>query len=93
MIGFGLAGRYFHASLMRAAGISVQAVVTRRADAVREYLGKDVAILSSPEELFARNEIDLIAIASPTPQHAPQAAAALRAGTEQGRRSASSVSV
>ena len=61
MIGFGLAGRYFHASLMRAAGISVQAVVTRRADAVREHLGKDVAVLSSADELLAREDIDLIA--------------------------------
>lgn len=65
---------------MRAAGISVKAVVTRRVDAVRDYLGTDVDVLSSPDELFARNDIDLIAIASPTPQHAPQAAAALRAG-------------
>lgn len=80
LIGFGLAGRYFHASLMRAAGISVQAVVTRRADAVRDYLGNDVAVLGSADELFARSDIDLIAIASPTPQHVPQATAALRAG-------------
>ena len=80
MIGFGLAGRYFHATLMRAAGIPVTAVVTSRRDAVREHLGSDVAVLDSAEELFARNDIDLIAIASPTPLHAPQAAAALRAG-------------
>jgi scyllo-inositol 2-dehydrogenase (NADP+) len=80
LIGFGLAGRYFHASLMRAAGISVEAVVTRRADAVRGYLGNEVAVLSSADELFARNDIDLIAIASPTPQHAAQATAALQAG-------------
>lgn len=80
IIGFGLAGRYFHASLMRAAGIQVKAVVTRRTDAVREYLGNDVAVLDSADELIARNDIDLIAIASPTPQHAPQATAALRAG-------------
>jgi len=80
LIGFGLAGRYFHATLMRAAGISVNAVVTRRADAVREHLGNDVAVLSSPDELFARGDIDLVVIASPTPQHAPQAMAALRAG-------------
>lgn len=80
LIGFGLAGRYFHASLMRAAGISVRAVVTSRTEAVREYLGSDVAVLSSADELFARNDIDLIVVASPSPLHAPQAAAALRAG-------------
>lgn len=58
----------------------VTAVVTKRADAVREHLGSDVAVLSSADELFARSDVDLIVIASPTPQHAPQATAALRAG-------------
>ncbi|MET0536301.1 MAG: Gfo/Idh/MocA family oxidoreductase [Steroidobacter sp.] len=80
LIGFGLAGRYFHASLIRAAGMQVAAVVTRRKEAVHEYLGNDVAVLNSVEELFARDDIDLIAIASPSPLHAPHAAAALRAG-------------
>jgi scyllo-inositol 2-dehydrogenase (NADP+) len=79
LIGFGLAGRYFHAPLIRAAGIPIAAVVTSRVDAVREYLG-DADVLASAEELIARDDIDLIAIASPTTLHAPQAAAALRAG-------------
>ena len=79
LIGFGLAGRYFHAPLLRAAGIPVAAVVTSRADAVREYLG-DAAVVSSVDELIARSDIDLIAIASPSSLHALQAAAALRGG-------------
>lgn len=60
--------------------MQVKAVVTRRTEAVREYLGNDVAVLGSADDLFARGDIDLIAIASPTPLHAPQTAAALRAG-------------
>lgn len=79
LVGFGLAGRYFHAPLLRAAGIPVAAVVTSRAAAVREYLG-DADVLSCVDQLFARSDIDLIAIASPNSLHAAQAAAALRAG-------------
>lgn len=79
LIGFGLAGRYFHAPLLRAAGIQVAAVVTSRIDAVRESLG-DADVVSSADELLVRNDIDLVAIASPSPLHAPQAAAALEAG-------------
>lgn len=79
LIGFGLAGRYFHAPLLRAAGFQVAAVVTSRTDAVREYLG-DADVVSSVDELLARKDIDLIAIASPSPVHAAQAAAALEAG-------------
>ena len=79
LIGFGLSGRYFHAPLMRAAGIPIAAVVTSRVAAVREYLG-DAEVLSSADELFGRSHIDLIAIASPNSLHAQQATAALRAG-------------
>ena len=80
LIGYGLAGRYFHAPLIRAAGMPIAAVVTSRADAVREYLGEETAVLGSADELFERDDIDLIAIASPNRLHAPHAAAALRAG-------------
>jgi scyllo-inositol 2-dehydrogenase (NADP+) len=79
IIGFGLAGRYFHAPVMRAAGIHVAAVVTSRAQEVRDSLGH-ADVLGSAEELFARGDIDLVAIATPTSLHVPQAAAALRAG-------------
>ena len=79
IIGFGVAGRYFHAPLIRAAGISVAAVVTSRADAAREYLG-NVDVLGSIEELLARDDIDLVAIASPNTLHVPHTTAALRAG-------------
>lgn len=79
LIGFGLAGRYFHAPLLRAAGFQVAAVVTSRADEVRNYLG-DADVLGSADELFARADIDLITIASPNVLHVPQTVAALRAG-------------
>ena len=79
IIGFGVAGRYFHAPLLRAAGIPIAAVVTSRPDPARQYLGA-VGVAGSAEELIARDDIDLVVISSPSALHASQAAAALRAG-------------
>nr|WP_298717501.1 Gfo/Idh/MocA family oxidoreductase [uncultured Steroidobacter sp.] len=79
IIGFGVAGRYFHAPLLRAAGFSIAAVVTSKPAPAREYL-RDVDVLATADELLARNDIDLVAIASPSPLHVTHAAAALRAG-------------
>jgi scyllo-inositol 2-dehydrogenase (NADP+) len=79
LIGFGVAGRYFHAPLMQAAGIRIGAVVTSRVDAVCEAL-PDAVVVSSSDALLERDDLDLIVIASPNQFHAPQATAALRAG-------------
>lgn len=79
LIGFGLAGRYFHAPLMRAAGIPIAAVVSSQAEEVRRYLG-EVDVLSSAEELIQRSDIDLVVVASPNQFHVQQATAALQAG-------------
>ncbi|WP_116807524.1 Gfo/Idh/MocA family oxidoreductase [Steroidobacter cummioxidans] len=79
IIGFGVAGRYFHAPLLRAAGFSIPAVVTSKPAPAQEYLG-DVDVLATAEELLARKDIDMVVIASPSPLHVAHAAAALRAG-------------
>lgn len=79
ILGFGVAGRYFHAPLLRAAGFFIPAVVTSKPGPAQEYLG-GVDVLSSADELIARNDIDLIVIASPSPLHVAQATAALSAG-------------
>src|SRR5687767_2341925 len=79
ILGFGTAGRYFHAPLARAAGIHIAAVVTSRPEPARAYLGA-VDVLGSAEELIARDDIDLIVISSPSTLHASQAAAAILAG-------------
>jgi scyllo-inositol 2-dehydrogenase (NADP+) len=79
IIGFGVAGRYFHAPLLRAAGFSIPAVVTSKPAPAQEYLG-DVDVLASTDELLARKDIDMVTIASPSPLHVEHAAAALRAG-------------
>jgi scyllo-inositol 2-dehydrogenase (NADP+) len=78
IIGFGLAGRYFHAPLLQAAGFEVTAVVSSKPSAVHEYLPK-AKVLSSAEEL-TQQQVDLVVIASPNQLHVPQARAALASG-------------
>jgi scyllo-inositol 2-dehydrogenase (NADP+) len=79
LIGYGLAGRYFHAPLLRAAGFEIGAVVTSRADEVRATLPA-ADVLATEGELLARADIELVIIATPTSSHASQVRAALDAG-------------
>lgn len=79
LIGFGLAGRYFHAPLIRAAGMELRAAVTSRAKEVRE-VAPGAIVLNSAQALVERDDIDLIVIATPNSMHFEQASAALRAG-------------
>jgi scyllo-inositol 2-dehydrogenase (NADP+) len=74
-----MAGRFFHAPLLQAAGIPITAVVTSRADAVREVL-PDAAVVRTDGELIWRSDVDVVIVASPSPLHAAHAASALRAG-------------
>jgi scyllo-inositol 2-dehydrogenase (NADP+) len=79
LIGFGLAGRYFHAPLLLAAGIRIVAVVTSRAGEVREVL-PGAQVVESAQALIERDDIDLVVVASPNSVHAEQTRAALLAG-------------
>jgi scyllo-inositol 2-dehydrogenase (NADP+) len=78
IVGFGLAGRYFHAPLLRAAGFDITDVVSSRADAVHAYL-PDANVVATDQTLLAR-PIDVVVIASPNRLHVPQARAAIAAG-------------
>lgn len=84
LVGYGLAGRVFHAPLITTtAGLELVSVVTadprRRRQAEAELPG--VGILASPDELWARaSDHDLVVVASPTGTHAPVASAAVDAG-------------
>lgn len=80
LIGYGLAGRVFHAPLIRAAaGLTLTAIGTSR---VEEVAALDPAIraIADPQALLADPDIDLVVIASPTGTHADLARAALLAG-------------
>lgn len=80
LIGYGLAGRAFHAPYVRAtAGMALRAVVTRDPAKVHADL-PDMPVVPDVAALLAQPEIDLIIVASPDPLHAQHAIAALEAG-------------
>ena len=84
IIGFGHAGRVFHAPLVAATpGMEVTHIVTsdppRRAQAARDHPG--ARLLASADELWASPvEVDLVVVAAPNRVHVPLARASLRAG-------------
>ena len=79
--GYGLAGRYFHAPLLKAAGYEVVGVLTknevRKAHALADFPG--TTVVSSVEELLALG-LDLLVVATANTAHASEAIAGLRAG-------------
>jgi scyllo-inositol 2-dehydrogenase (NADP+) len=79
LIGFGLAGRSFHAPLLQAAGISIRAVVSRQRDAVLSVV-PNALVLESETQLWPRSDIDVVVIATPNHLHVSQARSALQAG-------------
>jgi len=80
LIGFGYAGKTFHAPLIRATeGLRLAAVASSDAAKVQADLGSDV-VVTTPSGLIASDDIDLIVIATPNDLHHPQALAALTAG-------------
>ena len=81
IIGYGLAGRYFHAPLLQAAGFFVAAVASRtlekRGDAHKDF--PLAAILATAEELVAE-DLDLVVVASTNDFHSKHAKLAIDAG-------------
>ena len=84
MIGFGLAGRVFHAPFVSAVpGLRLRAIVQRSGDeAARAYpeATTGVRIVRTVEAALAAPEIELVVVATPNDTHASLAAAALKAG-------------
>ncbi|HEX2917035.1 MAG TPA: oxidoreductase [Edaphobacter sp.] len=80
VIGFGLAGRVFHAPFVSAVpGLKLEAIVQRRGDeAAQAYPG--VRILRSVEEALADKGISLIVVGTPNETHYELAKKALQAG-------------
>jgi scyllo-inositol 2-dehydrogenase (NADP+) len=80
LIGFGLAGRCFHAPLIAAEPrLHLAAVATSRA-AEAAALWPDAAICRESERVIRDPAIDLIVIAAPNASHGPLARAAIEAG-------------
>lgn len=80
LIGYGLAGRAFHAPYVRATpGMALRAVVTR--DPTKVYADlPDMRVVPDVSALLAEPGIDLVVVASPDALHAEHAIAALEAG-------------
>ncbi len=82
LIGFGLAGKCFHAPVIRAVpGLRLAGIVQRSGDeAARLY--PDVRIVRSVDELLAIGTIRLVSIATPNQTHFPLAKLCLEAGRD-----------
>lgn len=82
VIGFGLAGRAFHAQVIRATpGLRLAAILQRRGDeAAKKY--PDVPVVRTLEQLLAMRQIRLVVIATPNETHASLARACMEAGRD-----------
>jgi scyllo-inositol 2-dehydrogenase (NADP+) len=82
LVGFGLAGRSFHAPVISAVpGLRLAAIVQRTgSEAAAAY--PDARIVRSLEELLAISDLRLIVIATPNETHAPFARQCLAAGRD-----------
>ena len=80
LIGYGAAGRVFHAALVRhTPGLELALVASRRGDELARAL-PGVEVVGKPQQALTSEDIDLVVIASPNATRAALAEAALRAG-------------
>jgi len=82
VVGYGLAGRVFHACLIRLAGaLNLYGVVARRAEVRAEAQQREgCKTFATLDHALADDAVDVIVLATPSDQHAEQAVAALSAG-------------
>jgi len=82
LVGFGLAGRAFHAPVIRAVpGLHLAAIVQRSGTQAEEKY-PDVRIVRSLDELLSAPEVRLVVIATPNETHYPFARQCLEAGRD-----------
>jgi predicted dehydrogenase len=80
MIGYGYAGKTFHAPLIQSVpGLDLTLVGSSKGSLVLGDL-PDVTVCSNLEEVATHSDVDLVVIAGPNESHYPLAAAALSAG-------------
>ncbi len=80
LVGFGMAGRVFHAPLIsQTPGLSLHTVVSSEPDKVHMAY-PSARVCADPGQAFCDPDIDLMVIATPNRTHAPLALAALRHG-------------
>jgi predicted dehydrogenase len=80
LIGYGFAGKTFHAPLIAAVeGMALSAIASSDDAKVRKDF-PDMRVLADPKAMMAQKDIALIVVATPNDSHAPLARAALKAG-------------
>jgi predicted dehydrogenase len=80
LVGYGYAGRTFHAPLIRATpGLELVAISSSRKEQIAAEL-PGIAVAASPHDAYAAALVDLVVVATPNDTHGPIACAALRAG-------------
>ena len=80
LVGFGLAGRYFHAPVIQAVeGMRVAAILQRTGDSAAQTY-PDAKIARTIDDLLAIGALKLIVIATPNQSHFPLAKRCLEAG-------------
>jgi len=80
IVGYGLAGRVFHAPLIAATdGLEVSQIVTSNATRARQAAAEHPAaqVVRSPEDLWAPMPPELVVVATANDSHAPIASAAI----------------
>jgi predicted dehydrogenase len=81
LIGYGYAGKTFHAPLIQSVpGLSLTVVGSTKPDAVQAAIPG--VVVCDPAEVPTHPEVDLVVIATPNESHFPLAAAALHAGKD-----------
>jgi predicted dehydrogenase len=81
LAGYGLAGRYFHAPLLKGCGLELVAVLTSNPERIA-HVNSDfpnAIVVTDMRELLAQ-DLDLVIVASVNSVHVEQAVAALHAG-------------
>jgi scyllo-inositol 2-dehydrogenase (NADP+) len=82
LIGFGLAGRAFHAQVIsRVSGLRLAGILQRRGNEAAEAY-PDARVARSLDELLAMKEIRLVVIATPNESHFPLAHQCLASGRD-----------
>ncbi|PYO69610.1 MAG: oxidoreductase [Gemmatimonadetes bacterium] len=80
LVGFGFAGKVFHAPVIRAVdGLRLDAIVQRHGEGAPDQRYADVDFVTSVDELLTRS-VDLVVIATPNTSHHPIAKQCLLAG-------------
>ncbi len=79
--GYGLAGRYFHAPLLKGCGFEVVAIQTSNEERKQHALSDfpDTTVVTTIQELVSK-DLDLVVVASANLVHAEHAIAAINAG-------------